>query len=94
LGSLEDVYASKTIEKRVGAVFSVLKDHRKETGVDEPSKLVKLPKVQTVKAKAYSKDELQKLFGAMNETEYGATCSSFIPLAANKKCNLPLGHLG
>jgi integrase len=70
LRSLEDRYAPKTIETRMGVVFSLLKDHRKETGVEEPSKLVKLPKVQTVKAKAYSKEELQKLFGAMNEAEY------------------------
>jgi len=70
LKTLESGYTPKTIETRMGVLFSLLKAHRKETGVDKPSKLVRLPRVQVVKAKAYSDEEVQELFGAMTEQEW------------------------
>ncbi len=69
LRSLESEYSAKTIETRMGVVFSMLKDYKKETGVEYPSTLVKLPKSQTVRAKAYSSEEIQKLFSAMSDEE-------------------------
>jgi len=70
LKTLETDYTPKTIETRMGVIFSLLKAYRKETSVDKPSKLVRLPRVQVVKAKAYSDEEIQKLFSVMTEQEW------------------------
>jgi len=59
-------YSNKTITIRMGFVFSLLKAN----GVEKPSKLVKLPKVQRTRTKAYNSDELSKLFAAMTPEEY------------------------
>src|ERR1700733_8024887 len=59
-------YGNKTITIRMGFVFSLLKAN----GVDKPSKLIKLPKVQRTRTKAYNSDELTKLFAAMTPEEY------------------------
>jgi integrase/recombinase XerD len=70
LSSLENDYAPKTIETRMGVVFSLLKSNKAETGVDEPSTLVKLKAVESNRPKAYSKDETSKLFSTMSSEEY------------------------
>jgi integrase len=62
----QDNYAKKTIETRMGVIFSMLKDYVRETGVEYPSKLVSLPEVVRKRAKAYSNDEIAQLFGAMD----------------------------
>ena len=59
-------YSNKTITIRMGFVFSLLKAN----GVEKPSKLIKLPKVQRTRTKAYNSDELSKLFAAMKPEEY------------------------
>src|SRR6267154_3739764 len=59
-------YSNKTLTNRMGFVFSLLKAN----GVDKPSKLIKLPKVQRTRTKAYNSDELSKLFAAMKPEEY------------------------
>jgi integrase len=50
----------------MGFVFSLLKAN----GVEKPSKLIKLPKIQRTQTAAYNPDELSKLFGAMTPEEY------------------------
>ncbi len=59
-------YSNKTITIRMGFVFSLLKAH----GVAKPSKLIRLPKVQRTRMKAYNSKELTKLFAAMTPEEY------------------------
>ena len=59
-------YSNKTISIRMGFVFSLLKAN----GIDRSSKLIKLPKVQRTRTKAYNPDELSKLFAAMTPDEY------------------------
>ncbi len=59
-------YSNKTISTRMGFVFSLLKAN----GVERSSKLVKLPKVQRVRTKAYNSDELSQLFAVMIPEEY------------------------
>jgi integrase/recombinase XerD len=59
-------YSKKTISNRMGFVFSLLKAN----GIDRSSKLIKLPKVQRTRTKAYNPDELSKLFVAMTSQEY------------------------
>lgn len=59
-------YSNKTITNRMGFVFSLLKAN----GVDRPSKLIKLPKVQRTRTKAYNAEDLTKLFVAMTAEEY------------------------
>jgi integrase/recombinase XerD len=62
----EQDYSNKTITIRMGFVFSLLKAN----GVERSSKLIKLPKVQRTRTKAYNPDELSKLFAAMTPEEY------------------------
>jgi hypothetical protein len=59
-------YSNKTISNRMGFIFSLLKAN----GTAKSSKLVKLPKVQLTRTKAYNPDELSKLFAAMTPEEY------------------------
>jgi integrase len=59
-------YSNKTISIRMGFVFSLLKAN----GIEKPSKLIKLPKVQRTRTKAYSSDELTKLFAEMTPDEH------------------------
>jgi integrase len=59
-------YSNKTITSRMGFVFSLLKTN----GIEKSSKLIKLPKVQHIRTKAYNRDELSKLFAAMTPQEY------------------------
>ncbi len=62
----EQEYSNKTITIRMGFIFSLLKAN----GVERSSKLIKLPKVQRTRTKAYNPDELSKLFAAMTPEEY------------------------
>ena len=62
-------YASKTIGTRMGVVFSMLKDHQRETGVEYPSKLVSLPDVTEETVETYSDEQIIQLFSAMNPEE-------------------------
>ena len=62
-------YAKKTITTRMGIVFSLLKDYRNETAVEHASKLVSVPKPVQSKPKAYTNEDLVKLFSAMNAEE-------------------------
>ena len=62
----EQNYGNKTITIRMGFVFSLLKAN----GVGKTSKLIKLPKVQRTRTKAYNPEELSKLFAAMTPEEY------------------------
>jgi integrase len=62
-------FSPKTIWTRMGIVYSMLKYHAKETGVANPSKLLKLKKPVHKSPKAYSDDELTALFSAMDEEE-------------------------
>ena len=55
-------YSNKTVTIRMGFVFALLKAN----GVEKPSNLMKLPKVQRTWTKAYNPDELSKLFAAMS----------------------------
>jgi integrase/recombinase XerD len=59
-------YSNKTITIRMGFIFSLLKAN----GVEKPSKLIKLPKVQRTRTKAYNSEELTKLFAVMTPEEY------------------------
>lgn len=59
-------YSTKTIETRMGFVFSLLKAN----GVERSSRLIKLPKVQRTRTKAYNADELARLFATMKPEEY------------------------
>ncbi|MGH9561254.1 MAG: tyrosine-type recombinase/integrase, partial [Terracidiphilus sp.] len=59
-------YSNKTIATRMGFVFSLLKAN----GVERSSKIIKLPKVQRTRTKAYNSEELGKLFAAMTSEEY------------------------
>jgi integrase/recombinase XerD len=56
----------------MGVVFSLLKENRAETDVDEPSQLVgrTMPKVESKRPKAYMREEIGKLFSAMAPDEY------------------------
>ncbi|HEX5422261.1 MAG TPA: site-specific integrase [Candidatus Acidoferrales bacterium] len=63
-------YSSKTIVNRLTNIATLLNSYAKETGVDEPLKLVTLPKVDKKKAKAYSKKEMAKLYSVMTPDEY------------------------
>jgi integrase/recombinase XerD len=62
-------YESKTIETHMGVVFSMLKDNKKETGVEYASKLVSLPEPVQSRPKAYPNEEIIQLFGAMTAEE-------------------------
>ena len=59
-------YSNKTLSNRMGFIFSLLKAN----GIETPSKLIKLPKVQRTRTKAYNPDELSKLFAVMTSEEY------------------------
>ena len=59
-------YSNKTISIRMGFVFSLLKAN----GIERSSKLIKLPKVQRTRTKAYNPDELSKLFAVMTPEEH------------------------
>jgi integrase len=65
-----DGFAKKTIHTRMGVVFSLLKDHVKETGIQYASKLVSVAKPVKQKPRAYSDAEIKKLFEVMNEEEW------------------------
>jgi integrase len=58
-------YAKKTIHTRMGVVFSLLKDNRKETDVEYPSQLVSMPKPVQKRPKAYSDEDIIELFSSM-----------------------------
>jgi hypothetical protein len=59
-------YSNKMIGTRMGFVFSLLKAN----GAERSSRLIKLPKVQRIRTKAYNADELAKLFTATTPEEY------------------------
>lgn len=65
-----DGFAKKTVHTRMGVIFSLLKDHVKETGVEYASKLVSVAKPVKQKPRAYSDAEVKKLFEAMSEEEW------------------------
>ena len=62
-------YAKKTIHTRMGVVFSLLKDNKKETDVEYPSQLVSMPKPVQKRPKAYSDEDIVELFSAMVDEE-------------------------
>lgn len=62
-------YGSKTIATRMGVIFSMLKDNKKETGVEYASRLVSLPEPVQSRPKAYPNEEIVQLFGAMTAEE-------------------------
>lgn len=62
----EQDYSNKTITIRMGFIFSLLKAN----GIENSSKLIKLPKVQRTRTKAYNPDEVAKLFAAMSREGY------------------------
>ena len=66
----EDGFAKKTVHTRMGVIFSLLKDHVKETGVEYASKLVSVAKPVKQKPRAYSDAEIKKLFEVMSEEEW------------------------
>jgi integrase/recombinase XerD len=53
----------------MGVVFSLLKDNKKETGVEYPSQLVSMPEPVQSRPKAYSPEDILKLFEVMNDEE-------------------------
>ena len=63
-------FAKKTIHTRMGVVFSLLKDHVKETGIEYASKLVSVAKPVKQKPRAYSDVEIKKLFEEMTKEEW------------------------
>lgn len=66
LGTLQkQAYSKKTIETRMGVIFSMLKDNKKETGVEYASKLVSLPEPVKKRPKAYSDEDIENLFRSM-----------------------------
>jgi integrase/recombinase XerD len=62
-------YGKKTIQTRMGVIFSLLKKHARETGVDYASKLVKIAKPVSSRPKAYSNEEIDTLWGNMDAEE-------------------------
>jgi integrase len=64
-----DGFAKKTVHTRMGVIFSLLKDHVKETGVEYASKLVSVAKPVKQKPRAYSDADIKKLFEAMDTKE-------------------------
>lgn len=62
-------YGSKTIATRMGVIFSMLKDNKKETGVEYASRLVSLPEPVQSRPKAYPNEEMVQLFSAMTDEE-------------------------
>jgi integrase len=62
-------YAKKTITTRMGIVFSLLKDYRNETGVEYASKLISVPKPVQSRPKAYTNEDIEKLFAVMTKEE-------------------------
>jgi integrase len=65
-----DGFAKKTVHTRMGVIFSLLKDHVKETGVEHASKLVSVAKPVKQKPRAYTDVEIKKLFEEMSEEEW------------------------
>lgn len=63
-------YAKKTINTRMGVIFSLLKRYENETGVKHPSKLVSVPKPVAARPKAYTPEDLATLFGATTDEEH------------------------
>jgi len=59
-------YEKKTIHTRMGIVFSLLKQHVHETGVNYASKLVKVAKPVSAKDKAYPDEEIDALWAHMD----------------------------
>src|SRR5260370_21571794 len=53
----------------MGVIFSMLKDNKKETGVEYPSQLVSLPEPVRSRPKAYPNEEIVTLFSAMTDEE-------------------------
>jgi integrase/recombinase XerD len=60
----------KTITNYMTCVCTVLNRYVVETGVENPLKLVSLPKVTVKRPKAYPKADRQKLFAGMTPEEY------------------------
>jgi integrase len=63
-------YAKKTLHTRMGVIFSMLKDHVRETGVEYASKLVSVAKPVKQKPRAYTDADIKKLFETMTEEEW------------------------
>jgi integrase/recombinase XerD len=59
-------YAPKTVAIHMGLIFSLLKAN----GIEKSSTLVKLPKYERTRVKAYNPSELAKLFAEMTPQEY------------------------
>ncbi|HMI52814.1 MAG TPA: site-specific integrase [Candidatus Saccharimonadales bacterium] len=65
-----DGFAKKTVHTRMGVIFSLLKDHVRETGVEYASKLVSVARPVKQKPRAYSDGDIKKLFEKMTEEEW------------------------
>src|SRR5580704_7373719 len=63
-------YVSKTTGTKPSPFEWVLFSLFLRNGVEKPSKIIKLPKVQRTRTKAYNPDELSKLFAAITPEEY------------------------
>jgi integrase/recombinase XerD len=62
-------YGKKTIQVRMGIVFSLLKKHVLETGVEYASKLVKVAKPVSSRPKAYLNEDIDTLWANMDGEE-------------------------
>src|SRR6266699_962787 len=83
-------YAAKTIETRMGVIFSMLKDNKKETAVEYAAQLVSLPEPLHTRPKAYADDEIPKLFGVMTDEErWIPLTTELIELLKERKKNPP-----
>lgn len=63
-------YSKKTINNRMGVIFSLLKPYEHETRVKHPSKLVSVPKPVAARPKAYTPEDVTTLVGVMDEEEH------------------------
>lgn len=62
-------YSAKSVVNHLTTIASMLNRYAKETNVAEPLTLVTLPKVKKTRPKAYSREEIGKLFAAMTPAQ-------------------------
>lgn len=68
-GMESEGYSKKTIHTRMGIVFSLLKRFRSETGVEYASELVSVAKPVSSRPKAYTNEDIDKLWAHMDAAE-------------------------
>jgi hypothetical protein len=81
----QDNYAKKTIETRMGVIFSLLKDYVRETGVEHPSKLVSLPELYASVRRPIRMTRLHSSLERWMQTTSSDISFSFTPDAVNKR---------